>query len=242
VRAHPDEAVEAFNDDARHGGYVYTTSDALSSRLAIDRMTRAIDEIADLRGKRIVDIACGDGAFTNLLRDPGGAVHVRGIDFAAEAVAVARQQPANTSIEFDVGDASRLPYEDDQFDVAQLRAVIHHFERPREAIREALRVAPTMVVLEPNGNNPGLKLFERFHPYHRKHGERSYSPRTFDRWVREAGGRVVRRTFVGLVPVFFPERLTKIVKACEPAVEKTPLLRSVVCAQYVFVATRARAR
>jgi SAM-dependent methyltransferase len=238
MRARPDEAVEAFNHDAAHGGYVYATSDVLSTRLSRERMNEAIAAVADYRGKRVVDVACGDGTFTGLIADPGGATSVVGIDAAADAVAVAVERVGSEALSFDVGDASNLPYADDEFDVAQLRGVIHHFDRPQAAISEALRVARSTVILEPNGYNPGLKLYERLHPYHRAHGERSYTPRRLDRWVADAGGRVVRRMYVGLVPTFAPDWLAGVTKRCEKVVERTPLIRALACAQYVFVAER----
>lgn len=94
---------------------------------------------------------------------------------------------------FAVGSASGLPHSDGEFDLAYLRGVLHHMDRPIDALAEALRLAPLIVVVEPNGYNPGLKLLERVSRYHREHGEKSYAPRRLDRWVESVGGTVVAR-------------------------------------------------
>jgi SAM-dependent methyltransferase len=131
-----------------------------------------------------------------------------------------------------------LPYPDNSFDVALLQAVLHHVPEPIDIIREALRLAPEIIVLEPNGYNLGLKVIERTSSYHRAHHERSYSPRRLDQWVADAGGTVVSRRFVGLVPVFCPNWMARALRVVEPVVERVPLLRDTVCALYVFQAKR----
>jgi glycosyltransferase involved in cell wall biosynthesis len=37
---------------------------------------------------------------------------------------------------------------------------LHQGDNPRNVIREAFRVAPEVLVHEPNGNNPGVKIVE----------------------------------------------------------------------------------
>jgi len=121
-----------------------------------------------------------------------------------------------------------------------VRGVLHHVGKPREAIAEALRVARTIVVVEPNGLNPGLKLLERVSTYHVDHEERSHPPRRPDRWVQELGGQTVRRQWVGFVPMFAPDAYARAAKRIEPLLEALPGVRSVACAQYIFTATRRR--
>jgi SAM-dependent methyltransferase len=234
-----DSATRPFDADvAAHGGYVYTTDASLSSRMANRRLTDAALSVADFYGKRVADIGCGDGTYTVELVDVASAREVEGLEPAAEAVRAARQRVGNRPVTFAEASAYDLPHPGDSFDIALLRGVLHHVARPRDVLREALRVAPEVVVVEPNGYNLGLKLLERVSPYHREHGERSYMPRTLDRWVRELGGEIVDRTFAGFVPMFSPDRVARGMKRLEPAVESLPGLRSAACAVYVFVAAR----
>ena len=116
--------------------------------------------------------------------------------------------------------------------------MLHHVDKPQAALAEALRVAPRVVVVEPNGYNPGLKLLERVSRYHREHAERSYLPRTLDGWATSAGGDVMSRQFVGFVPMFCPDRYARIAKRIEGPLERMPVLSRAGCAQYVFTIGR----
>ncbi|MCA1581920.1 MAG: class I SAM-dependent methyltransferase [Acidobacteria bacterium] len=234
-----DSGVGAFDRDAAHNrGYLYTTNAKLSSELANRRLTSAALESADFKGKRILDVGCGDGTYTmDLLRD-GRPASIYGFDPAREAIALAAQKGAGKPVTFAAHDAYSVPLPDDSFDIAHLRGVLHHLERPIDALREALRLAPVLIVLEPNGYNPILKCIEKLSRYHREHGEKSYAPAALDRWVEGLGAAVRARRFVGLVPFFCPDAVARGLKALEPALERTPLLRSAGCAVYVQVAQR----
>lgn len=225
-------------DVATRGGYAYTTDPSLSSRLANRRLTDAVLAVASFRGRRVIDVGCGDGTYTLELVSRGGAREAQGVDPAAEAIRVARERAGAAPVSFAEASADALPHPDDAFDVAHLRGVLHHLERPRDALAEALRVAPEVVVVEPNGYNPGLKMLERVSRYHREHGERSYMPRTLDRWVRELGAHVAASTFAGFVPMFSPDPVARATKRLERLVEAVPGVRGGACAVYVFRAER----
>ena len=232
-----DPSVDPFTADiAANAGYLYTTNAKLSSRLANRRLTEVSLTVATLRNQRVIDIGCGDGTYTLELVDEAEAARVSALDPSEAALRVARAKVGERPIDVTVGSAFALPYRDQAFDVAYLRGVLHHMTRPTEALREALRVAREVVVVEPNGYNPGLKVLERYSKYHVEHGERSYPPRRLDRWVRELGGTVGRRLYAGLVPMFCPDWMARLAKRVEPVVERLPMLRHLSCAVYVFSA------
>jgi SAM-dependent methyltransferase len=231
--------VEAFAADAASNhGYLYTTNARLSSEMANKRLTDAVLSLADFAGKRVLDMGCGDGTYTVELAAAGRVARMHGTDPAEEAVKVARAKPSTEGVDFAVSSAYALPYRDDTFDIAVLRGVLHHMGQPIEAIREGLRVAPTLLVVEPNGYNPALKVLERCSSYHIEHGEKSYRPTTLDGWVAGIGGTVERRRFAGFVPMFCPDWMARVTKFLEPAVEALPVVRHVGCAVYVFRAAR----
>ncbi len=232
-----DPSVAPFSTDIfDNAGYLYTTNARLSSRMANRRLTSASLALANLNGRRVIDIGCGDGTYTVELAKEGGAAFVVALDPAEAAVQVARSKLNGSPIHLSVGSAFALPHPDSSFDVAYLRGVLHHMTDPELAIGEALRVAATVVVIEPNGYNPVLKLLERYSSYHVEHGEKSYAPRQLDRWVSERGGTLARHTFAGLVPMFCPDWLARAAKRFEPLVERLPLARALFCAVYVFSA------
>jgi len=236
-----DPSFAPFNRDVeKNRGYLYTTRARLSSQLANRRLTQAALEIVSLGGKRVVDIGCGDGTYTRDLFDEGRPASLHGIDPAAGGIKVAKGNTGTRPIVYEVQSAYDLSFDDNSFDVAHLRGVLHHMDRPFDAIKEAFRVAPILVIIEPNGYNPVLKLLERYSSYHISHGEKSYPPRLLDRWVAESGGRVAASHWAGLVPFFCPDWLAKTTKAVEPLIERLPLLKRICCAVYVSLAVRTK--
>jgi ubiquinone/menaquinone biosynthesis C-methylase UbiE len=235
----PNDPVDVFNRDVDlHGGYVYTANSRWSSEVANRRLTEAALALDNIRGKRLLDVGCGDGTYTFALYDQGAPSSIYAVDPAAGAIEVARRAVGTRVIRFGIHDAARIPVQSDSFDVAHLRGVLHHTAEPRKVLSEALRLARTLIVLEPNGNNPALKVLERVSPYHREHKEHSFAPMKLERWIDHAGGRVISKTYVGLVPFFCPDALARILKRAEPFVEQAPLLRAVACAVCVFLVRR----
>jgi SAM-dependent methyltransferase len=224
------------------GSYVYTRGTRLSSVLAMARQSRAIYEAAAFRGASVIDIGCGDGAATVSLYDDCAPASIAAIDPAAKAIAVAEARRGDRNITYAAVSAYALPYADNTFDIAHLRGVLHHMEKPETAVAEAARVARTVVVLEPNGYNPVLKLIERTSRYHREHGERSYPPARIDNWLWQAGLTITRRGFYGLVPYFCPDGAARLLDRCEPLAERVPGARALACGTYVSVGTRPDGR
>ncbi len=231
--------IEVFNRDASaRGGYVYTATTRLSCRLATDRSLEAILETGVLGGRSIIDMGCGDGYYTLRIWDKAKPRQLTGVDAAEAAIQIARQQKEERPIGFEVGDAHKIPFPDNSFDVALVQSILHHDDNPADIIREAFRLAPTILLHEPNGNNFGLKIIEKVSRYHREHGEKSYSSRKIARWIRQSGGQIRWRRFAGFVPMFSPDWLARSMKAVEPLLESTPGLRALGCAVFVVVAVR----
>jgi len=232
------QGVDPFNTDAAGGeGYVYTTARQFSSRHVLARHLQLILSIGSLQGRSVVDIGCGDGFSTFRFWDEAHPARLAGVDPAENAIKVANSKRGERPIEFRVLDGHRVPYDDASFDVAVIQGVLHHADDPQATIREGLRVARELVVLEPNGLNPGLKLLEKVSKYHREHNERSYSRRRLRGWVEAAGGHVAQEKFGVFVPIFSPAWLARPMAAVEPAVEAIPGLRAIGCSVYVMRAT-----
>ncbi len=65
--------------------------------------------IGDLAGKSVMDVACGEGFYTRLLRQMGAA-RVTGVDLSEKMIELARQQETrhNLGIDYLVADARQL--------------------------------------------------------------------------------------------------------------------------------------
>lgn len=87
-------------------------------------------------GKRVLDIACGEGYGSAAMRS-AGASSVIGVDIAPDAVEHAKQKYA---IDARVGDAARIPVADKSVDVVVSFETIEHVEDPSKFIDECDRV------------------------------------------------------------------------------------------------------
>jgi SAM-dependent methyltransferase len=110
--------------------------------------TVAADAVAatGLAKPSLIEIGCGSGyyseVFTTLL--PAGVTYT-GIDYSAAMIERARAQyPA---VEFEVADATRLPYPDARFDIAFNGVSLMHIVDYGAAIREMARVASRCCIL-----------------------------------------------------------------------------------------------
>jgi len=226
--------IEEFNRDvSAHQGYVYARADRLSCRISNARMSEAIAELADLHGKTVVDVGCGDGSYTYELLQMG-ASSVVGIDAAEGAIRLARERYAHVpAMTFETCDIYSLVAPPARYQVAVLRGVLHHLYQVEKAIENVCRLADTIIVVEPNGNNPILKIIEQTSRYHIAHEEKSFPPRYLDQLFKRQGGEVMQSKYIGLVPMFCPDWMAKALKQVEPFVESLALIRALCCGQYV---------
>lgn len=230
----PERNIAVFNADAgRHGGYVYTASDRWSSRHATrrqaDQLIRMLTENFP-RSIRIADIGCGDGTFTIDIANRFRPSAIRGIDPAAKAIETARARiPAGLfgSVSFEVGDIYDIESKAEV--VAVTRGVLHHLDRPQAAIAALGRQFTSVIALEPNGYNPAMKIIEKTSAYHRQHDEKSYLPRTLNRWFKREGFSIMAQKYFCLVPYFCPTQLARILGMAEPCFESLPVIRQICC-------------
>jgi len=228
--------IDVFNHDVlKWGGYIYTTNMQLSSRMATQRTIDIILETGCFANRSVLDMGCGDGYYTSRFWDLGKLRSMTGVDAAAQAIKAANANKADRPIKFIVGDAHDLPWADNSFDVVMIQSILHHDDHPEDMIREAFRLAPVILIHEPNGNNPGLKVIEKLSPYHRAHREKSFTSLQFNRWIKENSGEPVYRKFAGFVPMFCHDWIALLTKRIEPIIEKTPFLRDLACSVVVLV-------
>ena len=90
---------------------------------------------------RVLDLACGPGIITAAIASV--CPKVVAFDLTKEMLAAARhkcESEALENVEFQSGNAERLPFESASFGGAVTRLSIHHFENPAAALSELRRV------------------------------------------------------------------------------------------------------
>lgn len=87
-------------------------------------------------GRRVLDVACGEGYGSALLR-AAGAEAVTAVDVDPDVVAHARERHGVDARE---GDVRALPFEDDAFDLVVSFETIEHVEEPERALDELARL------------------------------------------------------------------------------------------------------
>ncbi|WP_018333809.1 class I SAM-dependent methyltransferase [Actinomycetospora chiangmaiensis] len=123
-----------------------------------------VDRLAPRPGEQALDVASGAGHLGRALAPRLG--HVSALDLTPEMLAhgdrIARDAGLR-NITFAVGDATALPWLDDQFDLVVCRLTLHQVADPAAVVREMVRVARpdgrigiTDLVLEPDEADPDL--------------------------------------------------------------------------------------
>ncbi len=115
-------------------------------------------------GKRVLDVACGEGYGAAAL-GRAGAVSVIGVDISVETCAHARQK---YGLDARPGDAQAIPLPDRSIDVVVSFETIEHVPDPAAFLRECVRVltpAGTLIVSSPN--RPVYSEDHGANPYHR---------------------------------------------------------------------------
>lgn len=234
------ENVNVFNQDVKEGQTYKYTAEGISKEFSNSRTTKEIKDLTDWNGKTVLDMGCGDGTFTYTLLE-NGAASVLGLDPASVAIETAKLNSNGISnLTFDVGDIYALDKLGKKFDTIVLRGVLHHVPDAAAAVKMAATVADEIIIMEPNGLNPILKIIEKVSPYHRLHEEQSFFPSTIRKWCSDAGFITTKCNIINLVPLFCPDGLAKALKSMEPYVEKIPFFRNFACGQVLIRAAKKR--
>ena len=99
-----------------------------------------LDWIAPAPGLRWLDVGCGNGAFTELVFSKCAPARIHGVDPAEGQLDYARAHAPSDAVEYSIGEAQVLPFNDDEFDVVAMALAINMAPDPDAAVVEMARV------------------------------------------------------------------------------------------------------
>lgn len=123
----------------------------ISGSIELEHLHRYFFACKFVEGKRVLDIACGEGYGSNLLAKY--AHQIIGVDIAEEAVQHARHHYQQKNMEFRVGSATDIPLADGSVDVVVSFETIEHHTQHEEMMREIKRVLTPgglLIISSPN--------------------------------------------------------------------------------------------
>ena len=115
-----------------------------AERRLVDGFERAFAELLPTTARRVLDVGCGEGHERDRIAAALPDATIVGVDIApAEWLARWHAPPRRVA----VGDAARLPFADDGFDLVVALEVLEHVRDPRCALAESARVAAGPAIL-----------------------------------------------------------------------------------------------
>jgi len=146
--------------------------------------------VKDQRTKRILDLGCGTGRFTEALRARFDA-EVIGIDPSQKMLEPARSNPSAARIRYESGRGESIPLPNNSVDLIFMSMIFHHFDNPMLAARECRRVlrdGATALVRTGTRERISSYPYVDFFPESRPILEERLPTTTFVREVFEADG------------------------------------------------------
>ncbi len=97
-------------------------------------------EFEKFRGKKVLDVGCGNGWVLRHYARAGA--DVTGVDITEAGIQLCRTRFKNENLKgnFVVGNAEELPFPDNTFDAVSCMGVVHHTANPQKAVSEIYRV------------------------------------------------------------------------------------------------------
>ena len=155
-------------------------------RLIDEREKRAVlDAVAPVEGKRVLEIACGTGRFTAALASRGA--DIVGLDISSAMLqqgrAKARRAGVADHLQFLRGDAARLPFPDDYFDIVFAMRFFHLADTPAKFLSEMARVSRDEVFFDTFNGSSARSAYNWLLPM----GSRLYDDAEVRRLLADAG-------------------------------------------------------
>lgn len=146
----PESYDQLWGDEAALAQFL-SEADNARVRLTEEIVEHIVSRVAD--HAQVVDIGCGAGDLLLALRRKCPTVSVAGLDFSPKALERARKNLPDG--DFVLDRISKLPYDDERFDVVLCTDTLEHLERPVTLVEELVRICRpdgSVVIVVPDGD------------------------------------------------------------------------------------------
>lgn len=128
-----EQSKRTFNDQAQ------TYDQDYNGRHARSLYPFMLQKIITTNAYDVLDIGCGTCALMKQVYTEDPSRHLCGIDLCENMLQIGKEVMGNHA-ELQLGDAHRLPYEDNCFDLVYCNDSFHHYPNPIQVIQEISRV------------------------------------------------------------------------------------------------------
>ncbi|MDI6792160.1 MAG: class I SAM-dependent methyltransferase [bacterium] len=203
-----------------------------AGKLRAERRARFLINAGEItEGKKILEIGCGTGVFTEKIVRTGAEIIA--IDISPELIERAREREVSSNVQFEVMNVEKMDFPDNNFDSVVGSSILHHLnlEKAFLEIKRVLKPEGRVAFAEPNMMNPQIMIQKNIKPIKRWLGD-SPDETAFFRWslknrLQECGfGQILIEPFDFLHP-FTPAPLIPIVDKVGQMAERLPILREI---------------
>ena len=99
-------------------------------------MPTTLKLLGNIKDKKVLDLGCGVGLYTKILIKK--RAKVKGFDISEKEIEIARKE--NPNVEFIIGNAERMPYKNNEFDIVLAALVMEYFKDWDKVLKEVRRV------------------------------------------------------------------------------------------------------
>jgi SAM-dependent methyltransferase len=220
-----DEVAEAYEDKRFSRG----------GRLIDSREKEAVlSALGPVEDKEILEIACGTGRFTAMLAERGA--DIIGLDISGPMLQQGRQKAQSVGVEdgleFMRGDAGRLPFPDNSFDIVFAMRFFHLADTPETFLKEMCRVSREQIFFDTFNGSSSRSLYNWALPM----GSRLYSGSEVHGLLDSAGLQLVNAEHDWVFPYGFyrkiPNSVASVFRTVDKAVHRTPLGKYLATVSY----------
>ncbi|HDS29578.1 MAG TPA: class I SAM-dependent methyltransferase, partial [Firmicutes bacterium] len=131
-----------------------------------EHLARYIFALNFIKGKKALDLGCGEGYGSKMLA--GRAESAVGVDIDDKAIAHAVENYQADNLKFVASDVCDLPFDDNEFDAVVSFEVIEHIVNPKRMLEEIARILKPDGILLLSTPNGAVKIASVPNPFHIK--------------------------------------------------------------------------